>query len=71
MIKIMQSKNMFGSPTFMYCSDTDYHKSIMSCDRCGRPVYTTFAFIILKLARANLLDKNYRPLCCYCYTHHV
>ena len=36
------------------------------CYKCGTPLLLGYSYIIKKLKKAILIDKEYKPICCYC-----
>ncbi len=39
-------------------------------EECGRYLNFAYLYIVHKLQEKNLLPKNFKKLCCYCYAKH-
>lgn len=40
------------------------------CDLCSKYLSRFYTIILRRLEKAGLLDEDYKPICCTCYTYH-
>lgn len=62
-------KDVTGFTIFEYKIEKLSHMSFMkSCEECGGPLELGYIGIINTLKRTNLLNKDFKMLCCDCFT---